>query len=144
MGPFRKGRSLSTRPVVFAGVLFSIVSVLVQAQPGAPPRVPGRRPIPRPRNLRVLKNLPPGQLIPVMQEYSASLGVDCDFCHVRGAFDRDDKPTKRTARQMIVMVRDINKREKVLDNKASCFMCHHGSPMPATKAPSRRLGGDRR
>src|SRR5271165_5210748 len=34
------------------------------------------------KNLQVLKNISPEQLIPTMQFISASLGVQCDFCHV--------------------------------------------------------------
>ena len=46
------------------------------------------------KNIQVLKNLPEEQLIPAMQFVSASLGVGCDFCHVQGKFDQDDKKTK--------------------------------------------------
>ena len=46
---------------------------------------------PRFKNLQVLKDVPPDHLIPAMQFISASLGVECEFCHVRDAFDKDDK-----------------------------------------------------
>ena len=29
-----------------------------------------------------------------MQFITASLGVECEFCHVQGAFEKDDKKTK--------------------------------------------------
>jgi hypothetical protein len=38
---------------------------------------------PRFKNLQVLKDVPPDQLIPAMQFMSASLGVECEFCHIR-------------------------------------------------------------
>jgi len=87
------------------------------------------------KNIKVLKNLPADQLIPVMRNFDASLGVRCDFCHVAGAFEKDDKPMKGVARQMVVLVQHLNKREKVVDNKATCYMCHHGLPVPQTQAP---------
>jgi len=34
------------------------------------------------KNIQVLKNIPAEQLIPSMQFIAASLGVDCEFCHV--------------------------------------------------------------
>src|SRR6516164_9583771 len=34
------------------------------------------------KNIQVLKNIPADQLIPSMQFIAASLGVDCEFCHV--------------------------------------------------------------
>jgi hypothetical protein len=30
----------------------------------------------------------------------------------------------------------LNRREKAVDNKATCFMCHHGRPEPETMAPA--------
>lgn len=87
------------------------------------------------KNIQVLKKLPASKLIPFMREISASLGVRCDFCHVMGAFQKDTKPTKRIARQMIQMVQFLNAKEKVLHGHATCYMCHHGKALPDTKAP---------
>ena len=53
------------------------------------------------KNIQVLKGLPSDQVIPAMQFISASLGVDCEHCHVERAFDKDDKKPKQTARKMI-------------------------------------------
>src|SRR5690348_5072290 len=63
---------------------------------------------PRFKNLQVLKDVPPDQLIPAMQFITASLGVECEFCHVRDAFEKDDKQSKQTARRMIQMMFAIN------------------------------------
>ena len=46
------------------------------------------------KNIKVLKDIPADQLIPAMQFITASLGVECEFCHVQDAFDKDDKKTK--------------------------------------------------
>src|SRR5258705_11357162 len=61
------------------------------------------------KNIQVLKGLPADQLIPSMQFISASLGVECDYCHVQNAFDKDDKKPKPIARKMIQMMFSINK-----------------------------------
>ena len=55
------------------------------------------------KNIKVLKGLPADQLIPSMQFISASLGVECEFCHVERAFEKDDKKPKEAARKMIQM-----------------------------------------
>src|ERR1044071_9159395 len=45
------------------------------------------------KNIQILKDMPADQLIPAMQFMTASLGVDCEYCHVEKAFDKDDKET---------------------------------------------------
>ena len=44
-----------------------------------------------------------------IREIAASLGVDCAFCHVQGKMDLDDKPPKKTARDMMAMTAAIRK-----------------------------------
>ena len=60
------------------------------------------------KNIQALKGIPADQLIPTMQFVTASLGVECDFCHVQGAFDKDDKKPKQAARKMMEMMFAIN------------------------------------
>ena len=60
------------------------------------------------KNIQVLKDIPADQLIPAMQFITASLGVECEFCHVQDAFEKDDKKTKVTARKMMEMMFTIN------------------------------------
>jgi hypothetical protein len=51
------------------------------------------------KNVQVLKGLPADQLIPAMQFITYSLGAECSFCHVEGAFEKDDKkPSRQLAR----------------------------------------------
>jgi photosynthetic reaction center cytochrome c subunit len=96
---------------------------------------------PRFKNLQVLKDVPPDQLIPAMQFISASLGVECEFCHVRDAFDKDDKQTKQTARRMMRMMFDLNANQFHGERAVTCYTCHRGSakpvsiPMVDSKAP---------
>ena len=61
------------------------------------------------KNIQALQGTPADQVFPAMQFIAASLGVECDFCHVQGKFDADDKPAKKTARKMIAMTLAINK-----------------------------------
>ena len=56
------------------------------------------------KNIQVLKGFPADQLMPSMQFITASLGVQCDFCHLENAFEKDDKETKQTARRMMRMM----------------------------------------
>src|SRR5437867_3584913 len=46
------------------------------------------------KNITVLKGIPSDQLIPSMQFMTSSMGVQCEYCHVENAFDKDDKKPK--------------------------------------------------
>jgi hypothetical protein len=102
------------------------------------------------KNIQVLKGAPADQLIPAMQFMAASLGVQCDFCHVENAFEKDDKQTKQTARKMIQMLLVINKDNFQGQKKVTCYACHRGvhrpvaSPLiseePAQPAPEENVG----
>jgi len=82
------------------------------------------------KNIQLFKGLPATQLEPTMAFISGSLGVKCNYCHVVSSFDKDDKPTKLTARRMIQMVRDLNKGSFNGQGAVSCFTCHRGKPTP--------------
>ncbi len=84
------------------------------------------------KNVRVLKDLPAEQLLPTMQFVAASLGVECGYCHVQGAFDKDDKKEKQTARKMIAMVAAVNRDNFDGDRDVTCYSCHRGAPNPET------------
>jgi hypothetical protein len=135
---------------------FSVVTttlslgILVHAQDGAEPPKPETA-AHRFKNIKVLKKLPADQLMGNMRVYARSLGVRCTFCHVetapRQGFERDDKPTKLTARKMIAMTANLNKREKALKGKVTCYTCHRGQhepePMPAMPMRDAPPGGQR-
>lgn len=82
------------------------------------------------KNIQVLKGIPADQLFPTMQFIAASLGVECDFCHVQNAFEKDDKKTKQTARKMMEMMFALNKDNFEGHREVTCYSCHHGSPKP--------------
>jgi hypothetical protein len=83
------------------------------------------------KNIQVLKGLPASQMRPMMNYISASLGVNCTFCHVRTGdqweFEKDDINHKKIARRMIQMTMDINKNSFQGRTQVSCFTCHRGN-----------------
>ncbi|HWP83723.1 MAG TPA: c-type cytochrome [Terriglobia bacterium] len=88
------------------------------------------------KNIQVLKGIPADQIPATMRLVAASLGVQCSFCHVQGANDKDDKPEKQTARRMMAMVLDMNKGHFNGRTAITCNTCHRGSPAPVgTPAP---------
>ncbi len=95
------------------------------------------------KNIQFLKGVPAGRLLNVMKiGYSRSLGVNCTHCHVVDEWEKDDKPTKQTARDMAQMVRTINndllKNIKNLESEKpviNCTTCHRGQTRPALDLP---------
>jgi hypothetical protein len=83
------------------------------------------------KNIRVLKGIPSGQLLPAMQFISSSLGVECSFCHVEGHYDRDDKKPKQTAREMMQMMFALNQKNFSGQREVTCYSCHRGALNPA-------------
>jgi hypothetical protein len=88
------------------------------------------------KNIQVLKGLPNSQLLPLMNFIGASLGVKCNYCHVREGndwkFERDDKEKKLIARRMMQMVLSVNKTNGAdfRDNPVTCYTCHRGQTEP--------------
>jgi len=112
----------------------ALVSLLAQAQSGPVQSVPAG-PAPKMaeeayKNIQVLKGVPADQVIPAMQFISASLGVECEHCHVEHAFDKDDKKPKQTARKMVQMMFAINKDNFNGHREVTCYSCHHGAADP--------------
>lgn len=83
------------------------------------------------KNVQILKGIPAEQLVPAMQFISYSLGVQCSFCHVEGALEKDDKKPKLTARKMMQMMAAINQASFNGERKITCYSCHRGSIRPA-------------
>jgi photosynthetic reaction center cytochrome c subunit len=82
------------------------------------------------KNIKVLKNIPAEQLIPTMQFIAASLGVECEFCHVEHQMEKDDKKEKQTARKMIEMELAIDRNHFDGDLEVTCYTCHRGAAHP--------------
>ena len=124
-------KSLATLFAFAAALSFAIAGGHAQSAPAqAPAASKPKMTQEQFKNIQVLKDLPADQLIPAMQFISASLGVECEFCHVQGAFDKDDKQPKKTAREMITMMMAINKENFKGEREVTCFTCHRGSTDP--------------
>jgi photosynthetic reaction center cytochrome c subunit len=129
-------RHIATRRWLLEGasagfVLLSICGVwaMAQSQGTAPTETP-KTADQQFKNIQVLKDIPADQLIPSMQFISASLGVDCDFCHVEHEMQKDDKKEKQTARKMISMELAVNKANFKNEVEVTCYTCHRGSAHP--------------
>jgi outer membrane lipoprotein-sorting protein len=86
------------------------------------------------KNIQALKGVPADLVFPSMQFITASLGVECEYCHVREGqkmeFDKDDKKTKVTARKMMKMMFAINKDNFEGHRQVTCYSCHRGAAEP--------------
>ena len=78
-----------------------------------------------------------------MAAFTAALGVQCNYCHVqegrggRNDMAADEKPTKKAARGMMLLAREINAKlpEAVgkgadATTRVGCATCHRGVPIP--------------
>jgi hypothetical protein len=113
------------------------------------------------QNLKVLApDTPQPQLLQTMQGFAQALGVQCGYCHAsapapeggrgfgavggrgRGAapqldFASDEKPAKKAAREMMLIVRDLNakvpaavSRSAGATTSVACITCHRGVAIP--------------
>jgi hypothetical protein len=135
------GAAVPTFFLFMAAVLVICASVIggANAQSGVAPQ-PANAAEPKTaakqfKNIQVVKDIPADQLIPAMQFITASLGVECEFCHVQDAFDKDDKKTKVTARKMMEMMFTINQENFDGQREVTCYSCHRGSPNPVAMPP---------
>jgi Photosynthetic reaction centre cytochrome C subunit len=147
MQPHRLGQLLSASSIIVAATLSA------SAQRAAGPPVAHE-------NLKVLPaDIPQPQLLQTMQGFTQALGVQCGYCHAsapapeggRGGgqgrgrgpaapqfnYASDDKPPKKTAREMMGIVRDLNARVPAAVGKPAdaavrvqCVTCHHGVAIP--------------
>jgi tetratricopeptide (TPR) repeat protein len=126
------------------GLLVFTTSLAAAQTPAAGQGRAGGAPQPPPTNLQILpKDIPRPQLIQTMQNIAAALGVQCNYCHVqegrggRNDMASDEKPTKKSARNMLVLTREINEKVPAAVSKAAdgttrvgCATCHRGIAIP--------------
>ncbi|HWZ41921.1 MAG TPA: c-type cytochrome [Candidatus Saccharimonadales bacterium] len=117
--------------VLVAGTLWPGTQIFAQTAPSSRPADDPARPAEQAfKNIQTLKGVPADQILVTMQFIGNSLGVECEFCHVRGAFEKDDKKEKLTARKMIDMQMAINKDHFKGERAVTCFSCHRGQHDP--------------
>ena len=110
-------------------------------------QAPGKWPPDSLINVKVIpKNTPVMQVVGMMRNFAGALGVRCQYCNVgqegqplaQFDFAKDEKRTKLTARQMMRMVEEINRRVDTLPEHAkmtshvevTCQTCHRGVSRP--------------
>lgn len=85
------------------------------------------------KNIQVLTNVPADQLETTMRYVSAAVAQPCTGCHVQEesgqfSYEKDDKRTKQTARNMMKMVLGINSSNYGV--QVECATCHAGHQRP--------------
>ena len=95
------------------------------AAPGAPQTAEQKY-----KNIQILKGIPANQLVPSMQFIAASLGVQCEFCHVERDRGSDEKKPKLVARKMMTMMMQINTDNFKGERVVTCYSCHRGAVRP--------------
>jgi mono/diheme cytochrome c family protein len=140
--PLPKSRQ---RVTMLALAVFSVSPAVLAQEPTSPEEV--YSPLSAPTNLQVLpKAIPTYNLIQIMKQYKAQLGVKCGYCHAvdpaahKLDFASDAKAEKKTARIMMKTTDDLN--TKYLGNlptgndmKVTCGTCHRGHGIPEEYLP---------
>lgn len=86
------------------------------------------------KNITSFKGNKASEVLPAMEFMSASLKVDCDYCHTQDR-SSDEKEEKKVAREMIAMQRDINAKHFGGRNQVTCATCHGGRTNPLSVPP---------
>jgi hypothetical protein len=127
--------------LALATLILSASTAGAQQPPAAGQRAGGPPPM---TNLQLFpKDTPREQVLVSMQAFTQSLGVQCSYCHVfegrggRNDMASDEKPTKKAARGMMVLAREINSKLPEAVGKSAdattrvgCATCHRGVPIP--------------
>ena len=89
------------------------------------------------KSIKVLNDMPADQMGKVMNMMSASLGVDCKFCHSSNDadYEKEGNEHKDTARKMIKMVFDLNMTQFNNRPEVNCNSCHNGRSHPQPSFP---------
>lgn len=123
---------MSHMRLILVSALAALSVIALSGQ--APERKGGGGP---PKNLKVLPStMDRAQVVGVMRNFTAGLGVQCTYCHVQGQFDSDENPKKNVARMMMKMVGEINMQFPDGKQHVTCYTCHRGAEMPLTAPPA--------
>ena len=125
-----------------ASLVLALVCALATPALAQPP---GKFPPDSLVNVKVVpRNTPVAQLVGTMRDFTSALGVRCTYCHVGSEeiplsqydFASDEKRTKRVARQMMLMVQEVNRRLDTIPEPGTpaidvtCLTCHRGASRP--------------
>jgi len=120
---------------VLTGLLLQ-VSVRAQAPAPAADHVPLTDEVFK--SVQILKGIPVDTFFESMGMFASAMGNDCTFCHVKEAyFDKTQfaqvTPRMQRARQMLMMMADLNDRYFAGRTRVTCFTCHRGSQSPVSE-----------
>jgi len=89
------------------------------------------------KSIKVLNDMPADQMGKVMNMMSASLGVDCKFCHASndGDYEKEGFEHKDMARTMLKMTFELNKNFFNGRPEINCNSCHRGISHPQPSFP---------
>src|SRR5215475_4481751 len=93
------------------------------------------------KNVKLLGDLTGNRLMAAMQSMKPNLGVKCGFCHLaeQKDFASDQKKEKLTARRMIQMNEEINRRTFKGEVRVTCWTCHRGEEEPKGKPFEKKI-----
>jgi len=119
-------------PALIVGIL-AAASVAAAQQPAQRPAAAAAgQPS---RTIQVLTDVPRDQILATMRVISASLGVECEFCHESNRTLNTEK--KDIARKMMTMTLALNNASFGAQLRVTCYTCHRGSNTPlAAPAPT--------
>jgi outer membrane lipoprotein-sorting protein len=91
------------------------------------------------QNVTALRGIPVDEFMGTMGVFSAALGFSCEDCHTASSnnwanYAQDVSPRKTMARQMVLMMAEINKTHFGGRQVVTCFTCHRGSNRPKVTA----------
>jgi TolA-binding protein len=128
-------------------ILSAIALVVLSASATA--QAPGKFPPDSLINTKVIPHSTPvPQVLAIMRNFTGALGVRCQYCHVgqegqqlsQFDFASDQKREKLVARQMMLMVQEVNRRLDTIPDgrsptlQATCATCHRGLTRPVPLA----------
>jgi len=121
----------SSTVTIVIGLIF-VATVLGQAQTTVP-RAPMAEEVFK--DIQVLKGIPVDQFMGTMGIFSSALGKNCSECHGlesggNWALYAQDTPLKRTARRMVLMVKQINDANFGGQQMVTCYSCHRVQSRP--------------
>ncbi|HUX33160.1 MAG TPA: photosynthetic reaction center cytochrome c subunit family protein [Gemmatimonadaceae bacterium] len=92
------------------------------------------------KNVKMLKDMPAGKFLETMNDdYGKAIGRSCNFCHVAGHWDSDQRKEKATTRIMIALEDSLNNAAPYLPQLKNrrgtwphieCVTCHRGMNEP--------------
>lgn len=84
------------------------------------------------KSVSILTEMPADQMGKVMNMMSASLGVNCNFCHEGTNFAKETVGKKDVARKMLEMTLGLNRDFFQGRVEVNCYTCHRGQSQPST------------